>query len=103
LSQVTAGALLGDHGTQARRSAETLVLHGLAQIISSDTHGLTQRKRTPQLLEALQAAEKLVGPEVARAMVTTNPARILSNEHLVPEPEQVSPQKWSLGRLFRRD
>ena len=27
----------------------------------------------------------LLGPEVARAMVTSNPARILSNEHLVPE------------------
>jgi protein-tyrosine phosphatase len=103
LSQVTAGALLGDHGSPARRSAETLVLHKLAQIISSDTHGLTQRKRTPQLLQALQVAEGLVGVEAARAMVAGNPARVLLNEHLAPEPERVSPQKWSIGRLFRRD
>jgi protein-tyrosine phosphatase len=102
LSQITAGALLGDHGNLAKRSAETLAAHRLAQIISSDSHGLTQRKRTPQLLQALQVAEGLVGVEAARAMVTDNPARILANEHIVPEPRQVSPQKWSIGRLFGR-
>lgn len=102
LSQVTAGALLGDHGNLAKRTAETLAAHGLAQIISSDSHGLTQRKRTPQLLQALQVAEGLVGAEAARAMVTDNPARVLANEHIIPEPQQVSPPKWSLGRLFRR-
>jgi protein-tyrosine phosphatase len=103
LSQVTAGALLGDHGSPARRCAETLILHGLAQILSSDTHGLTQRKRTPQLLHALEVAEGLVGAEAAQAMVNDNPACILSHRHLTPEPERVNPQKWSLGRLFRRD
>jgi protein-tyrosine phosphatase len=102
LSQVTAGALLGEHGNPARRCAETLVLHGLAQIISTDTHGLTQRKRTPQMLQALEVAGGLVGAEAARALVTDNPACILSNRHLTPEPERVIPQKWSLGRLFRR-
>jgi len=102
LSQITAGALLGDHGNQAKHTAEVLAAHGLAQIISSDSHGLTQRKRTPQLLEALKVAEGLVGAEAAHAMVTDNPGRILSNEHLALDPQQVSPQKWSIGRLFRR-
>src|SRR5215212_3703720 len=87
LSQVTAGALLGDHGNPAKRSAETLVLHKLAQIISSDTHGITQRKRTPELRKALEIAEGLVGAEAALAMVTTNPAKILADEHLAAEPE----------------
>ena len=102
LGQVTAGALLGSHGSPAHRSAETLVGHGLAQFLSSDAHGVTQRKRTPQLRQALEVVEGLVGEEAARAMVLDNPARILSNTHITPEPERVERQKWSLGRLFGR-
>jgi protein-tyrosine phosphatase len=99
LSQVTAGALLGDHGSPVRRSAETLVRHGLTQFLSSDAHGLTLRKRMPRLLEALKVVEGLVGAERAHEMVVDNPACIFSGEHLIPEPEPVE-RRSLLGRWF---
>jgi len=100
LAQVTAAALLGEHGGPAKRAAEALVRHNMAQFLSSDAHGITIRKRMPVLRQALEVAGGLVGAEAARAMVTENPAHILEGKHLAPEPERVTLRRWSLGRLF---
>jgi protein-tyrosine phosphatase len=100
LSQVTAQTFLGTHNPNAQRTAETLVRYKLAQFLSSDSHGLTLRKRMPRLLEALKVVEGLVGEEAARAMVLDNPAHILNDEHLTPEPEPVDQRKSFFGRLF---
>jgi protein-tyrosine phosphatase len=100
LAQVTAQALIGSHGNAARRCAETLVRHKLAQFLSSDAHGLTERRRAPVLSQGLRVAESLIGAEAANAMVTDNPAHILEHRLLTPEPERVSARKWSLGSLF---
>ncbi len=102
LGQVTAGALFGSHGETARRSAETLVRHGLAQFLSSDSHGITARKRPPALRQAVQVVEGWIGAEAARALVTSNPAHILAGTQLAPAHERVMPRKWSLGGLFGR-
>ncbi len=102
LAQVTAGALLGQQGDVARRCAEVLVRHNLVQILSSDTHGVTERKRTPALKAALGVVESLAGPDAAYAMVQTNPAAVLSDGSLVPDPVHVEPRKWGIGRLFGR-
>ena len=101
LGQVTAAALLGDQGSTVKRCAETLLRHNLVQFLSSDAHGLDLRKRMPRLSGALEAAEVLVGAEAARALVTDNPAHILSNTQLTPIPERVAPRRWSLSGLFR--
>jgi len=101
LAQVTAAALLGEHGSVSRRCAETLVRHNLAHFLSSDAHGLTVRRRMPQLREALRVAEGLVGAEAAGALVQENPANILANMPFEITPERVSGRKWSLGSLFR--
>ncbi len=103
LSQVTASALLGGHGEATKRCAQTLVRHNMAQFLSSDAHGVTARKRMPELRRALQVIEDLGGPELAEAMVIENPSRILTNQHLTPEPERVAPRKWSLSRLLGRE
>jgi protein-tyrosine phosphatase len=103
LAQVTAGALVGDHGSPARRCAETLVRHNMVQFLSSDAHGLTLRKRMPHLKQALAAVEGLAGSEIASAMVLDNPSSILENRYLAAEPERVSARKWSLGRLLGRN
>jgi protein-tyrosine phosphatase len=100
LGQVTAGALVGDHGSPIRRCAETLVRHGMIQFLSSDAHGLTLRKRMPHLKQALRVVEGLVGPEMARAMVIDNPQRVLDNQHVAAEPERVTRRRWSLRQLF---
>jgi len=101
LAQVTAAALLGDHGPRAQKCAQVLVQFSLAQFLSSDAHGLTTRLRLPRLREALELAEGLVGKEAAQALVKENPAHILSNTPLEPHPEKVSGRRWSLGGLFR--
>jgi protein-tyrosine phosphatase len=102
MGQVTAQALLGSHGPSARRCAETLVRYGLAQILSSDAHGLTARKRAPVLSESLRIAENLIGKEAALDLVTTNPNHILERAPLAPSPERIPPRKWPLGGLFSR-
>lgn len=102
LGQVTAGALMGDHGATTKRSAETLVRYRLAQFLSSDSHGITVRKRMPILSQALEVVEAMIGAEAARALVVENPEHILSNKHIAPDPEPVPAQKWSIGRLFGR-
>jgi protein-tyrosine phosphatase len=102
LAQVTADALLGKHGHLTQETAKTLVRHGLAQFLSSDAHGITERKRAPKLTLALEHVEALIGDEAAQAMVTTNAAHILENKPLAPEPHPVEKSGWSLGKLFGR-
>ncbi len=101
LGQVTAGALLGEQGHNAKKSAETLLRHGLVQFLASDAHGT--HRRLPLLNKAFQIAEEMLGVEAARKLVVDNPAHILDDSPLAPEPERVAPRKWSLGGLFGRD
>jgi protein-tyrosine phosphatase len=101
LSQVTAAALLGQHGHAIKRTTEILLRHNLAQFISSDAHGLTSRLRLPKLLAAREAAEKLVGADAARALVMDNPACILDRKPISFDPQRISPRKWSLGNIFK--
>lgn len=101
LAQVTAAALLGAQGPAAKKCAETLVRHGLAHFISSDAHGLTARKRLPQLRAAVHVAADLVGVEAAHALVQANPTHVLANTTFEVAPEKVQGHKWSLGGLFR--
>jgi protein-tyrosine phosphatase len=102
LAQVTADALLGKHGQRAEETAKTLVRHGLAQFISSDAHGVSERKRAPKLTMAVEQCEALVGQTAARALVTINPAHILENRPFIPEPQPVERSGWGLGRFFGR-
>jgi protein-tyrosine phosphatase len=102
LAQVTAGALLGQQGGAAKQCAEVLVRYRLVQFLSSDTHGVTERKRPPSLKPALADVQRLVGSEQARAMVEDNPAAVLADQPLAPDPLPVEARKWSLGRLFGR-
>lgn len=101
LGQVTASALLGEHGHEIQRCAETLVRYRLVQFISSDAHGIAGRKRAPRLRQAVQLAATLIGEQPAQDMVTTNPAHILERKHLTPTPERVNPRRRLFGGLFR--
>jgi protein-tyrosine phosphatase len=103
LSQVTGAALLGGHGHEAQRCAETLVKHGLAHFISSDAHGVTMRKRMPQLGEAMRSAARLVGEERARALVLDNPGCVVGDRPIEVAPERVPAHRWSIGGIFGRD
>ena len=85
LTQITAGSLVGHFGGRVKRFTETLLRRGLGHILASDTH-LPRGPRSPRLRYCVQAAEKLVGLERARAMVIDTPKAIVADLEVVVEP-----------------
>jgi len=61
-------------------------------VIASDAHNPTVRP--PRLSEAVAAAAKAVGPEKAKAMVTSVPEAILANEQIPDYGEAKPPASW---------
>ncbi len=100
LAQVTGLAFTGSQGGPAKKCAETLVRHGLAQFISTDAHG-DRGRRMPSLREAVRQAAEWMGEEATRALVEENPRRVVENMPVEAQPEKVSGRKWGLGGLFR--
>jgi protein-tyrosine phosphatase len=85
LGQVTAMSLTGDFGSGIKRIAEKLLSKRLIHVIASDTH--STHRRPPILSAGVKAAEKIVGKEEARKMVTEYPAAIIEGRKPnVPEP-----------------
>jgi len=85
LGQITAMSLTGDFGSGIKRIAEKLLSKRLIHIIASDTH--STHRRPPILSAGVKAAEKIVGKEEARKMVTEYPAAIIEGRKPnVPEP-----------------
>lgn len=85
LGQVTAMSLTGEFGSQEKRIAERLLAHRLIHFIASDAHSTDGRP--PILSAGVRAAEKIVGKEEARKMVTEYPgAMIEGRKPIVPEP-----------------
>jgi len=85
LGQVTAMSLTGEFGSQAKRGAEKLLAHQLIHLIASDAHSVNGRP--PILSAGVKAAEKIVGKEEARKMVTEYPEAILEGRRPnIPEP-----------------
>lgn len=78
LGQVTAGSLTGDFGPVVRRAAEELLNHRLVHVIASDAHSINGRP--PILSKAVRAAERIVGKEEAKKMVTEYPQAILDGQ-----------------------
>ena len=88
LGQVTAMSLTGGFGSGVKRIAETLLSKRLIHIIASDAHSTDGRP--PILSAGVRAAEKIVGKEEARKMVTEYPQALLEGRR--PEiPEPLSP------------
>ena len=88
LGQVTAMSLTGEFGPEVMKVAEKLLAHRLIHIIASDAHSV--RRRPPLLSSAVKAAEKIVGEEEARKLVTEYPEAII-NGHRPDIPEPLSP------------
>ena len=85
LGQVTAMSLTGEFGPGVRRIAQKLLTNRLIHIIASDAH--SPDGRPPVLSAAMKAAEKIVGKEEARKMVTDYPQAVLDGKKPnVPEP-----------------
>ena len=94
LGQVTAQSLTGGFGRKTREAAECLMKLRLIHLIASDAHN--DRGRAPQLSEAVERAEKVVGEEKAEAMVTDVPAAILEDREIPDLGDPIAPsrKKW---------
>jgi protein-tyrosine phosphatase len=85
LGQVTAMSLTGEFGSEIKKSAEKLLAKRLIHIIASDAH--SPHRRPPILSAGVKAAEKIVGKEEARKMVTEYPKALIEGRRPdVPEP-----------------
>ena len=81
LVQVTASALTGRWGDSARDTAVWLLRHDAVHVLATDAHDTVHRP--PVLSAGRDAAAKICGQDVARALVDDNPRAIISGE-MVP-------------------
>lgn len=78
LSQVTGASILGSLGRPPQKSAEQLLKSNLVHLIASDGHSATE-DRAPVMAEAVEAAGRLVGEEVAHTLGVVNPSAIVAD------------------------
>lgn len=85
--QVTASSYTGRWGSGARKAAEWLLKHDAVHVIATDAHDTEQRP--PVLSAAREAIAKIVGQDIARALVEDNPAAIVAGVALpyLPAPQ----------------
>ncbi len=97
LVQVTASSLTGRWGESAQKSAVWLLEHEAVHVLASDAHDPVHRP--PVLSPGREAAAKICGPDVARALVEDNPRAILNGEPIPyqPQPEAARPGRRLLG------
>jgi protein-tyrosine phosphatase len=88
--QVTAGALTGRFGRQAKYWGERLLDDGLVHLLATDAHDVG--RRPPLLAEGREAAAAWVGGEEARSLVETRPRAILQNQ----DPAAFPPPKLTV-------
>lgn len=96
--QITTGSILGSFGDDVRDFSRELLEKRLVHAIASDAHNL--RSRTPVLADAVGAAARIVGDELAARMVTEFPqAFVEGRDPDVPPPAEAPPPR---GSIFRR-
>lgn len=89
--QITAGALTGGFGRDARRVAERLLAERLVHFVASDAHDT--KHRPPVLSPAWALVEEKHGPEVAQALFVDNPRAALESRPLPYFPEPAPPPR----------
>ena len=97
LVQITAASLVGTAGRGYRKTAETLLTHGLAHFIATDSHNV--QRRPPILSRARDRACELVGRDRALAMVDHAPRLVVENRPVelpavVTRPSRAFWQFW---------
>ena len=80
LVQVTANALTGFWGPKSKKAAERLLQKNAVHVVASDAHDLTLRP--PILSEARTRIAGLVGADTAEALVTYNPAAVVTGRRV---------------------
>ena len=80
LIQVTANSLTGRWGRKAQSMTEWLLSQGAVHVIATDAHSL--ESRPPVLSKAREMAVKMIGAELADALVDRNPRAIVEDREL---------------------
>jgi protein-tyrosine phosphatase len=78
--QVTGNSLTGRWGDRALKAAHYLLKHDAVHVLATDAHNT--RSRPPVLSSGRDAAAKLVGNDVAKALVEDNPTAIIEDRDL---------------------
>lgn len=91
IGQLDAGSITGQFGKKVAQAARLMLENGLIHIIASDCHNT--RNRAPGLSVAAAAAAEVIGPDVAKAMVDSNPAAVVEGRTIPVIPEAVPPGK----------
>ncbi|MDD5461450.1 MAG: capsular biosynthesis protein [Methylococcales bacterium] len=76
LLQVTASSVTGLFGSESQQCALRLIQQNLVTVLASDAHNL--HKRQPTLRPALEYLEPIIGEQLANALVTHHPSRMVS-------------------------
>jgi len=95
--QVTAGALTGRFGRQARYWGERLLCDGLVHILATDAHAT--RMRPPLLAEGMEVAARMLGQEEADRLVRGRPGAVLDDLEAVALPPPPGLAQAGDGRL----
>jgi protein-tyrosine phosphatase len=95
---ITAGALTGRFGRDAKRFALGLLADGLVHDVASDAHGASAR-RPPGMREHLEAAGYA---GLADHLCRDVPQAIVDGVALPPRPVIAAPRRGALSRLLRR-
>ena len=96
-TQITAGSLTGEFGSQARQAAEAFLRRNLVHFVATDAHNVT--RRPPRVRAATAILEELVGTDVAEALLVRNPRAVVENRPLDYDPE---PLREAEGGFFTR-
>jgi protein-tyrosine phosphatase len=83
LVQVTASALTGRWGDQARRTAHWLLERGAVHVLATDAHD--DKHRPPILSAARDIVRGTYGDEMAHRLVEENPAAIVAGNPLAAD------------------
>jgi protein-tyrosine phosphatase len=92
LVQLNAGSLTGDFGRSVKRTAFTLMDHGLVHFVASDCHGA--RTRSMALSRSYRLVAEKWGTEKAEALFRIHPRKAVWGESIeVPEPTPITEKK----------
>lgn len=85
--QVNKGSLLGEFGRKASRTAEWMLMRGIAGIAASDAHDPVLRN--PDMEEVADMMEMYYGVEAAEVLMEENPGRIVGMAGRMNRPEKL--------------
>jgi protein-tyrosine phosphatase len=89
--QLTAGSLLGEFGSAARRASELFLDRGLVHFLATDAHNTT--KRPPRMRAAAELVRQRYGDSRAISLTVENPRAVLQNRALPYDPDPLPPPR----------